>query len=119
MSPAERPGGDRRNLTGKELAQVIAIVDLAKRKAKGGNNPYGRSGKPEEEIEKPSGFSISKNTGVETRYEVAELVGTSPTTVTRARVVSDDPGAMAESTWRGSQSRRDQPVHGCGGQNFK
>jgi len=119
MSPAERPGGDRRNLTAKELVNVIAIVDLAKRKAKGGaqQNPYGRAGKPG--TEKPDGFSVPKGIGAETRYEVAELVGTSPTTVTRARVVSDDPGAMAESTWRGSQSRRDQPVHGCGGQNFK
>jgi len=83
---------DRRNLTGKELVNVIAIVDLAKRKARGGTgaNRYTAS------TEKPSGFSVPENRRAETRYEVAELVGTSPPTVDRARVIYDDPEAMAE-----------------------
>jgi len=92
MSPAERPGGDRRNLTGKELVNVIAMVDLAKRKAHGGTgaNRYTAS------TERPIGLSVPTGDGRRSRDEVAELVGTSPATVQRASVIYDDPEAMAE-----------------------
>ncbi len=70
---------------------MIEVVDRVRRKAHGGDrgNQY-TGGK------KPNGFLPPESVGVETRYEVAELVGTSPSTVTRARVVYDDPEAMAE-----------------------
>lgn len=81
---------DRRNLEPPELLRLITRVDEHLRKPKGGNNPYGRAGKPEVGIEVSGETSIPQITAKQT----AERVGTSTSMVNRARVIAADPVAV-------------------------
>ncbi len=77
---------NRRNLTGTDFVKAVKILDAEKRKAHG-SNQY--TTKEELSVDNSSKPQKSHET-------VAKILDTSPANVGRARVIAEDPIAMAE-----------------------
>jgi len=79
------------------LVKAVEIIDKAKRKPQGGSrNPDGTNQHTGKVVKAPNGALTTPSNPRKSSKETAALFGVSARTVDRARVIYDDPEAMAE-----------------------
>ena len=97
MSPAERPGGDRRNLTAEEFVNAVKVLDVARRQPKGGNNPEGINQYTGVEVKTSFEVLTSTRAPYSSSKETAELLGASVSDVERGDGGDGGGGAAVRS----------------------